>query len=118
LGLAQLEKLPALLAKKRKVAQQYQSFFSKHNIACVVEMPNAVANNWLNCLLLADDTERNTFLEYTNNNGVMTRPVWRLMSKLEMFNECQTDGLENAEWIAERLVNIPSSASLSPNPHK
>lgn len=39
----------------------------------------------------------------------MTRPAWRLMNQLGMFKDCQTDGLENAKWIAERLVNIPSN---------
>ncbi|MFK2024586.1 aminotransferase DegT, partial [Bacteroides fragilis] len=44
--------------------------------------------------------------------GVMTRPVWELMNRLEMFRGCETDGLENTVWLEERIVNIPSSVRL------
>lgn len=118
LGLAQLEKLPALLAIKRKIAHKYQDYFSTYNISCVAEIENSVANYWLNCVLLSDEAERNAFLKHTNENGVMTRPAWRLMNELEIFNDCQTDGLENAKWIAARLINIPSSVFISANGRK
>lgn len=47
-----------------------------------------------------------------NDHGVMTRPVWELMNRLPMFEHCETDGLENTEWLADRVVNIPSSVRL------
>ena len=56
--------------------------------------------------------ERNKFLEQTNNAGVMTRPVWKLMSKLEMFKRFESDDLSVSNWLAERIVNIPSSVRL------
>jgi len=31
------------------------------------------------------------------------------MSKLQMYKNCQTDGLENSLWLEDRVVNIPSS---------
>jgi len=62
-----------------------------------------------NAIILADKAERDAFLSYTNDNGVMTRPIWRLMSELDMFNHCQRDGLENSRWLEERVVNVPSS---------
>jgi perosamine synthetase len=45
----------------------------------------------------------------TNDNGVMTRPIWMLMSKLPMFKNSQRDSLENSLWLEDRAVNIPSS---------
>jgi hypothetical protein len=39
----------------------------------------------------------------------MTRPIWTLMSKLNMFKDCQSDGLKNSLWLENRVVNIPSS---------
>ena len=50
------------------------------------------------------------FLDYTNKNGVMTRPAWQLMNKLKMFKGCYQSNLENAKYLEERIVNIPSSA--------
>ena len=43
--------------------------------------------------------------EYTANaDGVMTRPIWELMNRLPMFSDCQTDGLTNSIWFADRVV--------------
>jgi dTDP-4-amino-4,6-dideoxygalactose transaminase len=39
----------------------------------------------------------------------MTRPAWELMNRLPMFKNAECDDLSNAEWIADRLVNLPSS---------
>ena len=64
-----------------------------------------------------DDAEweeaRDEFLTETNANGVMTRPVWNLMNRLEMYKDCQVTDLSNAEWIEARLVNIPSSVRIN-----
>ena len=76
------------------------------------EAKEARSNYWLNAILLHDENERDAFLSFTNNNKVMTRPCWQLMSKLEMFKDAPADDLSNAAWIEDRLVNIPSSAII------
>jgi perosamine synthetase len=40
---------------------------------------------------------------------VMTRPIWQLMYRLPMYANCQRDENANAEFLEERIVNIPSS---------
>ena len=74
----------------------------------LTEPKNSMANYWLNAIQLKDRNERETFLEFTNNNGVMTRPVWRLMNKLEMYKNCRIGDLTNSFWLEDRVVNIPS----------
>lgn len=108
LACAQLEQLKLFVTDKRKLASQYGELFGEIGMAFCEEPTNSNANYWLNAVILRDLNERNAFLEYTNDNGVMTRPVWELMSKLAMFKNCQTDGLENSKWLADRIVNIPS----------
>jgi perosamine synthetase len=71
-----------------------------------------IANYWLNCIILPDKNQRDEFLKYTNENGVMTRPAWQLLNKMEFYRNNETDGLANAEFLADRLVNIPSSVNL------
>ena len=56
--------------------------------------------------------ERDLFLKFTNENNVMTRPIWELMIRLTMFKDCQTGYLSNAERLADRIVNIPSSVII------
>jgi len=63
-------------------------------------------------VILKDKSAQQDFLEYTNDHGVMTRPVWELMSRLPMFSGFETDGLKNTQWLADRIVNLPSSVRL------
>lgn len=109
LACAQLEQLPVFLENKRNLAHQYQAFFEQLGIATQREMQGSEANYWLNTIILGDLEERNEFLEFTNAKGVMSRPIWQLMNRLPMFSECEHDGLENSTWLADRVVNIPSS---------
>jgi aminotransferase in exopolysaccharide biosynthesis len=112
LGLAQLEQLPLFLQSKRETAIAYKEFFSELDIEFVTEPINCKSNYWMNAILLKDKTERDLFLKLTNNNGIMTRPAWKLMNTLIMFKDCQTDNLKNAIEISNRLVNIPSSVRV------
>ncbi len=109
LGCAQMEQLPDFIKSKRKLAVQYSEFFKDTQIEFFKEPVNSLSNYWLNVVILQDKKERDLFLKETNENGIMTRPVWQLMNKLDMFKNCQTDDLENALWFEERVVNIPSS---------
>ena len=60
-------------------------FFKKENITFVSENDNSKVNYWLNAIILKDKEERDLFLKETNEKGVMTRPIWALMNKLDMF---------------------------------
>lgn len=109
LACAQLEQLDTILENKRKTAALYQEYFSGTDIGFVTEMEGTKANYWLNCVVLKDLDNRNAFLEATNGAAVMTRPIWRLMNKLAMYEHCQCGDLTNSLWLEDRIVNIPSS---------
>jgi perosamine synthetase len=112
LGLAQMEQLDSFIANKRKLAEDYRMFFSQTGLTFVVEPPDSFSNYWLNTLIMKDKSERDLFLDFTNKNGVMTRPAWTLMNRLPMFKDCFRAELPNAEWLSDRIVNIPSSVTL------
>lgn len=109
LGCAQLENLDRYIDKKRVIANGYKNFFNSINIEFFSEPENSFSNYWLNAIFLKDRIERDAFLEYTNSQGIRTRPVWRLMNKLSMFQHCITGDLSNANQIENTLVNLPSS---------
>lgn len=110
LGCAQMEEIDHILANKRETAEKYKQFFSdKENIHFFTEPEGSKSNYWLNAVLLNDKEAQHQFLEYTNDHAVMTRPIWGLMNRLPMFKDCETDGLQNTVWFADRVVNIPSS---------
>lgn len=110
---AQMEQLDAFIANKRELAENYYNFFEKQDIQFISEPNNSRSNYWLNAVLLKNREERDLFLNYSNDKGVMTRPVWELMNRLPMFDKAITSDISNAEWIADRLVNIPSSVRLN-----
>lgn len=113
LGCAQLEHIEEYVASKRETAQLYADFFKDiPDIEFFTEPENTRSNYWLNAVILKDKEAQQEFLQYTNDNGVMTRPIWELMNRLPMFEHCENDGLKNTIWFADRVVNIPSSVRV------
>jgi aminotransferase in exopolysaccharide biosynthesis len=109
LGCAQLEQLDAFIEAKRALAAAYEGFFSDSNLAFVKEPADCRSNYWLNAVICEDKANRDEFLQTTNQQGVMTRPVWALMNHLGMYQNCRRGDLSNAEWLEARVVNLPSS---------
>jgi perosamine synthetase len=112
IGCAQMESLPKFLENKRELAGLYNEFFNETDVVFITERENCSSNYWLNAILLQNKTERDSFLEYSIENGVMVRPVWKLLNTLPMYENCQTTDLENANYLADRIVNLPSSVRL------
>ncbi len=113
LGCAQLEHLNDYIADKRMTAASYAEFFKNiEDLQFFTEPEHCFSNYWLNAVILKDHEAQQAFLQYTNDHGVMTRPIWELMSRLPMFEHCQHDRLENTIYFADRVVNIPSSVRL------
>jgi dTDP-4-amino-4,6-dideoxygalactose transaminase len=113
LGCAQMERLDEILANKREMAMKYKAFFETvKDVDFFDEPANCKSNFWLNVIILKDKAARDNFLQYSNDNKVMTRPVWALMNRLPMFANCQTDDLTNTKWFEDRVVNLPSSVKF------
>lgn len=113
IGCAQMEHLEEFVLNKRETAAKYAEYFKNvEYIDFFTELTDCRANYWLNAVILKDKKNQREFLQQTNDNGVMTRPIWELMNRLPMFENSQNDGLENTIWFADRVVNIPSSVRL------
>ena len=106
---AQLEQLDTFLVNKRTLAHEYATFFTGQNIKFRTELEDTQVNYWLMCIELENVEERNAFLKATNEAKTMTRPIWQLMYRLPMYQFCYRDAQMNAEYLEERIVNIPSS---------
>lgn len=109
IGCAQMEKLDEYIQNKRELAMIYADFFSKIGIPFFTEKSDCHSNYWLNVIFLKDRKERDAFLNYSNEHKVMTRPAWTLMNKLPMYQKCLSTDLHEAQWLENRMVNIPSS---------
>jgi perosamine synthetase len=109
LGCAQMEKIEYFLQKKSEVAKLWSELYKKLGVSFKQSIDNCNANHWLNAILLENSQERDYFLKLTNENGVMCRPIWELMTNLSMFSNSERAELKNSEWLKDRVVNIPSS---------
>lgn len=109
IGCAQLERLESFVFAKRKLAERYSQLFAGSGYRFVSEPDGCRSNYWLNAVICPDRVSRDALLAKTNQENVMTRPIWALMNRLPMFNDCLKGPLDNAEWLEERVVNLPSS---------
>ncbi|MFV1874111.1 MAG: LegC family aminotransferase [Oleiphilus sp.] len=87
LGCAQMEVLPCFLKQKRDLAQRYREFFQGSEFTFVSEPDYAQSNYWLNAVICPDVERRDLLIKETNSQGVMTRPIWKLMHRLPMFEK-------------------------------
>ena len=94
------------------IAEKYNNFFRGTRYIFVTQNRDCKPNYWLNSVIFNDKIERDNFLYETNSKGIMTRPIWTLMNRLPMFKNAQCGNLKNAQWLEERVVNIPSSVLL------
>ena len=112
LGLAQIELLPKILKSKRMISEKYLEWGKKNGIDFIKDRKYTKSNFWLNTAITNSLSERNKMLEYTNNKGVITRPVWTPMHKMEIYQKFKKMDLSNTEWLYDRLINVPSSPIL------
>lgn len=113
LGLAQMEQLPDFISNKRQRSALYNQWCNANSLEFMLEPDGARSNYWLNSIILASRQELEEFLAYTNKNGVMTRPIWTPMHRLPMYKHCQHSDLTATDFLADRLVNIPSGVKFS-----
>ena len=106
---AQLEKIDLFLESKQKIAMEYRGFFRNTKYHFFEAPAFSKSNYWLNAIIFNDKMQRDLFLQELNSKGLSARPIWTLMNKLSMFEDCECGELSNAEWLVDRVVNIPSS---------
>lgn len=116
LGCAQLERLPDMLQRKRRIAEIYRAVFENQQGLTFVEEPkNCHSNYWLNAIRLEnpDMKSRDALLAAANNAGYQCRPAWTLLHKLPMYQHCPRSPVPVAEALEASLISIPSSARLA-----
>jgi perosamine synthetase len=116
LGCAQMEELGRFVDQKRQLAARYaEAFRAVPGVRFFVEQPHVASNYWLNTLIVDEDNLalRDEVLTATNQQGIMTRPVWNLLHRLPMYASCPRADLTCAESLSRRIVNIPSSPHLA-----
>lgn len=109
---AQIEELDNFIQNKRKTAEAYIQFFEKSEFKFIKEPSNSKSNYWLNAIQCKSLVERDSILTELNDEGLMARPIWKLMTDLDMYTNCQKTKMDNAKRYANTIINISSSVKL------
>lgn len=108
LGIAQLERLPEFL-KKRKANHEW---YCKHFKGDVL-VPSEGSNHWLTIGLLSSKRERDALARRLERADIESRPVWKPMHLQPVFRNCRVYGGEVAETLFERGICLPSGNDLT-----
>jgi perosamine synthetase len=111
LGLAQLERLPAFVASKQRIARGYEQRLARLGVGFQGRSPGSESANWLFSLLLPAGLDRAAVLRTLEHEGVEARPVFQCLHRMPAHRwACR---LPQAELIARRGISLPSYSSLA-----
>ncbi|MDG2222515.1 MAG: LegC family aminotransferase [Rubripirellula sp.] len=114
LGCGQLGRLDEMRSRKRNLAESYrQALSSVPQVRWINEPPNCSSNFWLGAIVVDGGLEaRDAVLAAANQAGIMSRPIWDLLSGLPMYRQCPGMDLATSCRLLEQIVCLPSSAAL------
>ncbi len=112
LGCGQLERLPAFVKGKRALAANYAEFLRGSDLTFCAEPFGTRSNYWLCAAVCNDRAARDSLLTEMNAKGVGVRPVWTPMHQTAMYLDAPRGPLPITEFLADRLLNLPSSVPL------
>ncbi len=116
LGTSQMEMLDDKLQNKRKLYFKYKKYFDDLDQCEIIsERESSRSNYWLITLRLNMENHkiiRDQLLNEAYNSKIYIRPVWKLLSELPMYENCQKSQLIEAKYQSQRLINLPSSPQL------
>ncbi|MEK5146255.1 LegC family aminotransferase [Psychrobacillus sp. FSL K6-4615] len=110
LGCAQLQKVPKFIEQKRQLAEKYENIVKcLDGVTLFKEPVNTKGNYWLQTLVLDQKQNRDNILDFLNESGVMSRPIWTPMDELKPFENMPKADLTITKKLKNTLINIPST---------
>ncbi len=110
IGLAQIERLDAVLARKRAVAARYRALLRGLPVAFQRPMDGVESSHWLVSVLLPPGADRDAVQRDMAACGVDTRPVFFCAHGMPMY--AKGERFPVAEDIARRGLSLPSYPTL------
>ncbi len=105
-GLAQLKKLPAMLAARRR----NRAFYERQGLDL---LPAGDGNHWLTVALMSSERRRNDLIERLSAANIESRPVWKPMHLQPVFKGLPVYGGAVAEDLFRRGICLPSGSGLT-----
>ena len=112
LGLAQLDRMKSILAKRSAIAAEYEKAFSGvRSVKTLRKVPGG--NNWLNVVFLRESSLRDGAISALEEENIESRPVWKPMHMQPVFKGSRFFGSGVSEWMFARGLCLPSGTGMS-----
>lgn len=112
IGTAQMERLDAILANKRALAQRYRDELNDMPVRFQELQSGQESSEWLVSLLLPRDVDREAVMASMAAAGVETRPVFFPAHHMPMYEHLSAS-VPTAEDIAARGLSLPSAPAMT-----
>lgn len=114
-GCAQIEKIKKIISLKRKNFKAYEKAFYESKLVSILKEPRLCKSNyWLISLTIINKKiNKNKLLGELNNAGIKSRPIWKPLHQLKIFESCKRDNCKNSEDVYKNTICLPSSPNIS-----
>jgi dTDP-4-amino-4,6-dideoxygalactose transaminase len=113
LGLAQLDRLPEFVERKRVIASTYDEALAGTGVALPPRLEGYFSTYWLYSVLLPDGAERDEVLDGLWAAGVGARSLWRPLHAQPPYAGNPTLRGEVADQLFARGISLPCSTNLT-----
>ena len=114
LGLAQLERLPGFVARKRQIAAAYDAGLAGTGVTLPPRLPGYDSTYWLYSVLLPEQPAggRDALQAGLARAGIETRPLWRPIHAQPPFADAPRLGGAVSDDLHVRGLSLPCSTDL------
>lgn len=112
IGLAQLEQVETILAKKKNIAFLYQQLLKDLPLKTHVPIGDVQHSYWMCSILLENEHLRDPLRAHLAEAGIETRPLFYPVHTMPMYQAYDCKKSENASYLSARGINLPSYPGL------
>lgn len=113
IGLAQLESLDRILARKRRIANLYEQQFMDTEVSFHSQGKDVVHSFWMCSILTLDPAYRDSLRVFLSSEGIETRPFFYPAHTMPFFKSRTPQRFPVAEDLSGRGINLPSYPALT-----
>lgn len=116
IGVAQVERLEAMLARRREIGERYAALLGEvEGLVLPVQRPDAQRVDWLVTVRVAGFTtaQRNTLIDLLRSDGVETRPVFYPLHLMPPYATEPMAHFPVAELLGAEGISLPTHLMLT-----